>query len=113
MGRGVVLERLELKPSLDEVLDAGYYEAEIRIVRRITPAAIFVPFGAAPNDFPPAMFTSSARPLSPSPDLFEISQRFLRLIKREDLVDHRADFARLEQPADFRELPAVGMHEEE
>jgi hypothetical protein len=37
LGRGVVLDDLELKPQLDEVLDEGYYEAEIRIIRRLPP----------------------------------------------------------------------------
>ena len=35
IGRGVVLEDLESKPHLDDVLDAGDYEAEIRIVRKL------------------------------------------------------------------------------
>ena len=35
IGRGVVLEDLELKPHLDDVLDEGNYEAEIRIIRRL------------------------------------------------------------------------------
>jgi hypothetical protein len=38
VGRGVVLKELELEPHLDEVLDDGDYEIEIRIIRRL-PAA--------------------------------------------------------------------------
>ncbi len=34
IGRGIVLEDRDGKPHLDDVLDEGEYEAEIRLVRR-------------------------------------------------------------------------------
>jgi hypothetical protein len=44
------------------------------------------------------------------PTLFEIGQGFLRLIERKYPVYHRPDLARLEKPADFRELSTVRTH---
>lgn len=35
LGRGVVLEDLELKPNVDEVLPDGDYEVEIRVIRKL------------------------------------------------------------------------------
>ncbi len=50
-------------------------------------------------------------PLGPA--FFEVGQGLLRLIEWKYPVDHRPDFACLKKFADFRELPAVGMHKEE
>src|SRR5690606_7375112 len=35
IGRGVVLSDLEMEPQLDDLLESGDYEIEIRVVRRI------------------------------------------------------------------------------
>ena len=35
MGRGIVLNGLELEPQFDEILDPGDYEIEIRVIRRL------------------------------------------------------------------------------
>src|SRR6185369_3545643 len=46
------------------------------------------------------------------PALFEIRKRFLGLIERKYLVDHRTDESHLEKLADLCELAAVWMHEQ-
>lgn len=35
VGRGVVLSDLEMEPQLDDLLESGDYEIDIRVVRRI------------------------------------------------------------------------------
>lgn len=36
IGRGVVLNELDFEPQLDEILDPGCYEIEIRVIRRLS-----------------------------------------------------------------------------
>ena len=45
--------------------------------------------------------------------LFEIRKRLLRLFERNYLIDHKPDAPRVEKLADFGELPALGVHEQE
>lgn len=35
IGRGTMLNELELQPGLEEVLDPGFYDVEIRVKRRL------------------------------------------------------------------------------
>ena len=49
--------------------------------------------------------------LSFGPAFFEIRQRFLGLIERKHLVNHRLDAPRLKEFANLCELATVWMHE--
>src|SRR5437773_6015120 len=58
-------------------------------------------------------FTSLHNDLTLGPAFLEISKRFLRLIERKYLVDHRPDAPHLEKLTDLCELATVWMHEQE